>query len=52
MQVGGLEDIDGIYYNGDGETKVGIDIGDNGADSQVNIQRLENVVKQLSSSDD
>lgn len=50
MQVGGLEDIDGLYRGEKdaGVKSVDIDIGDNGADSTIKYESLENAVRNLS----
>ena len=50
MQVGGLEDIDGLYRGEKdaGVKSVDIDIGDNGADSTMKYENLETAVRNLS----
>ena len=50
MQVGGLEDIDGLFHGEKdaGVKSVDIDIGDNGADSTIKIENLQTAVRNLS----
>lgn len=49
MQVGGMEDINGLYHDraSAGVKSIDIDIGDNGADSTYKIETLHAAVRRL-----